>query len=101
MNDNGSRAPGATGDRSRTSPAEEDADTEALVMGLVLAEHPKLLTFAEVTRALVGGERGSEADLDSIVRAVSELVAYGLLHRNGDHLVPSRAALRLDELQLP
>lgn len=101
MEEHGSRIPRVADGSSRRSPAEEDARTQAVVIGLVLAEHPTLLTFAEVTRALLSEESEPKAEIDSVARAVAELVCYGLLHRNGDHLVPSRAALRLDELPLP
>lgn len=101
MEDHGSRTPGIVGGPSRGSPTEEDARTQAVVIGLVLAEHPRQITFADLTRALLSEKPASYADLDSVARAVSELVSYGLLYRNGDWLLPSRAALRFDELPLP
>ncbi len=86
---------------TQSTPAEDDAQTQALVLGLVLAEHPKQLTFAEAARALVGEDADGATEIDALARAVGDLVAYGLLHRNGEHLVPSRAALRFDELPFP
>jgi hypothetical protein len=37
-------------------------------------------------------------DRDSVDRAIESLVAAGLVHHNGCFVVPSRAALRFEEL---
>lgn len=79
---------------------DDDAQVQALVLNLLLVEHPRALTFAETVRALAA-EDGSQTDIDAVARAVSDLVSYGLLNRAGEHLFPSRAALRFDELPLP
>ena len=57
----------------------------------VLTRHPAQLTLDELVRAL-GEERFLVED------AVSALVGGGLLHRHGDFIVASRAAVRFDEL---
>lgn len=102
MEDHGSRrSPAATAGRRRAPPAADDARTQALVLGLVLTEHPRTLTFAETARALISDKPETRGGLDALARAVGELVSYGLLHHNGDQLVPSRAALRFDELPFP
>lgn len=86
---------------NRWTPAEDDAQTQALILGLVLTEHPQQLTFGEAARTLLSDGPQGNGEIDSLARAVSDLVSYGLLHRNGEHLVPSRAALRFDELPFP
>jgi DNA-binding IclR family transcriptional regulator len=73
------------------STAEDDAAMESALLQQVLALHPTTVTLEELTREL--GE-----DPDDIERAVRDLVATGLLHRNESLVLPSRAALRFDEL---
>ena len=79
----------------RTPPAgDEPPAQDILEHGLlheVLARHPAQLTFDELVRAL-GEERFLVED------AVTALVGAGLLHRHGDFIVASRAAVRFDEL---
>ena len=79
----------------RTPPAgEEPPAQDILEHGLlheVLARHPAQLTFDELVRML-GEERFLVQD------AVASLVGDGLLHRHGDFIVASRAAVRFDEL---
>jgi hypothetical protein len=83
-------------DHIRT-PAEEDARAEAAVLRWLLALHPVQITFDEVLRE-VCEEPDDFAQRDAIERAVRDLTIAGLVHRNGEFVVPSRAALRLDEL---
>jgi hypothetical protein len=46
----------------------------------------------------LGGQPESFALKDAVERAVRELTAAGLAHRSGEVVLPSRAALRFDEL---
>lgn len=75
--------------------SEEDLACEAAVLQLVLALHPTPLCFADLVREL-GGE--SFGQRDGIERAVRDLVGSGLLHRSEALVLPSRAALRFEEL---
>jgi hypothetical protein len=79
------------------SPAQEDAATEAAVLRQVLTLHPLQITFDELLRD-VAEKPGDFAQRDAVERAVRELAAAGLLHRNDDFVLPSRAALRFDQL---
>jgi hypothetical protein len=79
------------------TPGEEDESVEAAVLRQLLALHPIHLTLGELVRE-VAGESGGFALKDAVDRAVRELTAAGLAHRNGDVVLPSRAALRFDEL---
>ncbi len=79
------------------STSEEDAATEAAVLKQVLTLHPTVLTLAELIRELAGEDQGF-ADRDAVERAVHDLVGAGLLHRSEAFVMPTRAALRLDEL---
>ena len=83
-------------DEIRT-PAEDDAVIEAAVLRQVLALYPVQVTLDELLREL-GGDPGDFAQRDAVERAVRDLAAAGLLHRIEDFAVPSRAALRFDEL---
>ena len=73
------------------STAGEDAAMESALLQQVLALHPAAVTLEELAREL-GDER------EDVDRAVRDLVATGLLHRSGPLVLPSRAALRFDEL---
>ncbi|HEV7562686.1 MAG TPA: hypothetical protein VGO24_04230 [Solirubrobacterales bacterium] len=79
------------------STREGDIATESAVLQLVLDLHPVLLTLAEVVRE-VAGEEASFAERDSIERAVRDLSGAGLLHRKDEFAIPTRAALRFNEL---
>ena len=78
------------------SNAGDDAATESAILQLVLALHPTAVSFEELVREL-GGDRDAR-ERDAIERAVRDLVGVGLLHRNESLLLPTRAALRFDEL---
>lgn len=74
------------------STVEEDAALESAVLQQVLALHPATVTMTELAREI------REEDGDAMERAVDDLVAAGLLHRSNALVLPTRAALRFDEL---
>jgi len=86
-------------DDSRSS-AEEDTAMESAVLQQLLALHPVQLTLAELTRE-VTDDPEQFAQRDAVERAVRELASAGLVHRGNDFVVPTRAALRFDELLGP
>lgn len=61
------------------------------VLGHVLYEHP-----AELTSDALRREFGDEAR-----QAIIDLLAADLLHQEGDHVRPTRAALSFYRLDLP
>ena len=75
----------------------EDLATESTVMRQVLAAHPVLLTAAELIREIAGEDPGF-AERDAIERALRDLGGIGLLHLQGDLVLPTRAALHFNEL---
>jgi hypothetical protein len=79
------------------TPKADDAAIEAAVLRQLLALHPVQLTLGELVRE-VAGEAGDFALADAVERAVRDLSAAGLAHHSGDLVLPSRAALRLDDL---
>ncbi len=85
-----------SGDPIRTT-KDEDRAFEAALLSHILFLHPSPVTQAELVRELGGGEAGFELR-DAVERAVRELVGCGLLHRSATLVLPSRAALRCEEL---
>ncbi len=79
------------------SPSAQDTNTEAVVLRQLLALYPVQLTIGELSLE-VGDDAADFAQTDAIERAVRELATAGLAHRNGEVVIPSRAALRFDEL---
>lgn len=73
------------------STAGEDAAMESALLQYVLALHPATVTLADLVREL--GETRDDVD-----RAVRDLVGAGLLNSSDALVLPSRAALRFDEL---
>ncbi len=84
-----------TGDN--LTPAAADAAAESAVLQQLLDLHPAQVTLAELIREL-GGESPGFADRDAIERAVRDLSGAGLLHSGEEFVVPTRAALRFNEL---
>jgi hypothetical protein len=79
-----------------TNPADDHAVQRA-VLAHVLALHPTRLSADELRREILLGAT-SFAATDAYDRAVRDLIAVGLLRRDGDSIVPSRAALCFDVL---
>jgi hypothetical protein len=79
------------------SPAAEDLKVEQAMLALLLDEHPDQLTLSELSLALNGPSPDFSAE-DGTQIALRELTGVGLLHRSGDFVVPSRAALHFDRL---
>lgn len=85
-------------DEGRTTWAEDEA-MESAVLRQLLDLHPARLTLEELTREVVsGGGSSSFAERDAVERAIRDLAGAGLLHRGGEFVAPTRAALRLSEL---
>lgn len=79
------------------TPAAEDAATESAVLQQVLELHPAQPTLAELVREVVGESPGF-AERDAVERAVRDLSGVGLLHSHGAFVLPTRAALRFNQL---
>jgi type IV secretory pathway protease TraF len=89
---------GAVEDRDHIGTTrEEDATFEAAVMRQLLAIHPAPVTLVELVGE-IAGESGDFAQRDAVERAVRDLAGCGLLHRSEALVLPSRAAIRCDEL---
>jgi hypothetical protein len=82
--------------RDLLPPVDPDDAVQSAVLTSLLAEHPAQLTKLDLYR-----ERRDADDVeeqDAVDRAVEGLVAAGLVHRSGPFVVPSRAALKFEEL---
>lgn len=75
----------------------DDAAFESTVLRQVLILHPVQVTLEELVRE-IATDPDAFAERDAIERAVRELAHAGLLHRSGEFILPSRAALRFSEL---
>lgn len=87
-------------DESKTTLAEDES-VESAVLRQLLELHPTRLTLAELIREL-GGDQDEDGDgfaaRDAVERAVRDLGAVGLLHRDARFVEPTRAALRFSDL---
>ena len=77
-------------------PIAPDDAVEAAVLTSLLVEHPTLLTPLDLYRERRDPDDPGERD--AVDRAVQCLVSAGLVHRNGTFVVPSRAAIKFEEL---
>lgn len=84
-------------DKNSMSTHAEDLRDQGTVLTEVLVLHPAHLRLSELVREIAAGPADFEKK-DAIERAVRDLVAVGLLFRNDDLVLPTRAALRFDEL---
>ena len=84
-------------DEKRGGAAAWDDLLESTVLRELLHLHPAQVTLEELI-ADVAADPGEFAERDAIERAVRDLARAGLLHRNGEFAIPSRAALRFSEL---
>lgn len=84
--------PKGASDDERAPTAAQDLRDQARVLDEVLSLYPQSLTVdevvGEVTRASVEFD-----ERDRVERAVRDLAGGGLLHRNGDLVFPTRAAV--------
>jgi predicted transcriptional regulator len=77
--------------------ADQDRAEESAVLQHVLALHPAAITVEELVREL-DPDRDSFSQRDAVERAVRDLAGAGLLHRSESLVLPTRAALRFDQL---
>jgi hypothetical protein len=86
----------ATDPDADSNQAADDRD-QAAVLAHVLVLYPAHLTIPDLVREVTTGATELE-ESDRMERAIRDLTAAGLLHCPGGLVVPSRAALRFDEL---
>jgi hypothetical protein len=89
--------PKGASDESVPPTAAEDTRDQGIVLIHVLAVHPTHLIVPELVREITAGAADFAED-DRVERAVRDLTGLGLLHCPGGVVVPSRAAIRFNEL---
>ena len=77
---------------NRTSVADEDSYFESAVFRHVLAEHPTIFRLSDLVRELAK-DPGEFGDRDGVERAVRDQLKAGVLHRLGECVLPTPAAL--------
>jgi hypothetical protein len=80
-----------------TALEEGDLQLQAALLIHLLIEYPIHLTEAEIIRALVKDSQDF-GERDAVERAVSQLAAVGLLHRQEPFVLPSAPAFHAYEL---
>lgn len=81
----------------RAATAALDLRDQGVVLIHVLTIHPAHLRLVELIREVTAGSADFE-DADRFERAARDLVGVGLLFEVGDVLLPTRAALRFNEI---
>lgn len=74
-----------------TTPAAQDRRDQSTVLNHILHLYPQALTLEELSRELTNNSPDFD-QRDWVERAVTELIATGLLHRVGALILPTRAA---------
>lgn len=86
---------GAVDERATT--AAQDIKDRARVLREVLDLYPETLTLDELVRELTVDSVEFQ-ERDRVQRAVRDLIAGGLIHRVGDLVLPTRAAVNFHGL---
>jgi hypothetical protein len=77
-----------------------DADrTASAVLEIVLDDYPAHFHVEEIIRE-VAADSTAFGDRSDVADAIRDLVRAGLLHRNGDFVFATRAAVRAAELRI-
>jgi hypothetical protein len=80
------------------SNAVEDSRLQSAVLGLLLEVSPDLISESDAAREIVRDQ--GFAVHDAFQRAVNDLIAVGLVQRSGNLILPTRAAIRFEELKI-
>jgi hypothetical protein len=89
--------PRGAGDADGATTAALDIRDQGVVLIHVLSLSPPFLGLGELLRE-VGTPSADFGERDRFERAVRDLVSVGLLCRNADLVLPTRAALRFNEI---
>ncbi len=89
--------PSDAGNENVPPTAAEDIRDQGIVLVHVLAVHPSHLIVPELVREITAGASEFAED-DRMERAVRDLTGLGLLRCPGGVVMPTRAAIRFNEL---
>ena len=84
--------------RPALMPSQDDVQVQSAVLSLLLAEYPVQFTVSELAHELIE-DPNDFAERDAIKRVVRDLSGVGLLHRQGNFVLPSRAARYFERLE--
>jgi hypothetical protein len=90
--------PSSGDDERAATTAELDDRDQAAVLRYVLSLYPETLTLDELVREMIGFSSPQSSERDAVERAVRDLVAVGLLHKEGSRVIPTRAAATFHSL---
>jgi hypothetical protein len=85
-------------DKAMAGPRADDDHDQGAVLAQILAVHPTQLRLSDLVNEL-SADPGQFAEQDRVERAVRDLIRVGLLHRQGECVLPTPAALRFDALE--
>lgn len=85
--------------QATAAPFEEDDLYEQAVLRHVLVSQPTILRMCDLSRE-VRPVPGDSDTLDAVERAVRELVKVGLLHRQGECVLPTPMAVYVRGMDL-
>jgi hypothetical protein len=85
--------------KGTSAPYEEDAVYEQAVLSHVLLSQPTVLRLCDLIREVKPGI-GTSDQQEAVERAVRELVNVGLLHRQGECVLPTPAAVYVRGMEL-
>lgn len=89
--------PSGASDENASPTALQDIRDQGIVLIHVLAVHPTHLIVPELVREITAGAL-EFAEGDRVERAVRDLTGLGLLHCPCGVVMPTRAAIRFNEL---
>lgn len=89
--------PSRSAELNPSHPANEDAIWQTAVLGVLLETYPEPYTEQELADWVLR-DSNSPADKDAFQRSLNELIAAGLVYRNGKIVHPTRTAVRFEEL---
>jgi hypothetical protein len=85
--------------KGTSAPADEDAVYEQAVLAQVLISQPTVLRLCDLIREVKPGVGDSDPE-EAVERAVRELVKVGLLHQQGECVLPTPAAVYVRGMDL-
>ena len=83
----------------RMAPRLDDDLTQEAILAVLLTAHPAQRSIDELVRE-VAGSATTFAKRDRVNNGVRDLVGAGLVHRHGQFVFASRAAVRFAELSV-
>jgi ABC-type histidine transport system ATPase subunit len=84
--------------RSEPSAVQQDRNVESAVLAIVIERHPTPVAVADVIEEMIS-VADAPGRAEAVERAIDELARVGLLHRRDALIEPTRASLRMTELE--